>query len=298
MRIKTTVTGNPVEVFRGIFGTTAATHLNGSVVKKVSVRPVEFRRNSIIRASGHTFEYVGFGPGNYSTAFPDKQESQLSLAEQLNAQSEVTNGGVNVYTGMNDRGDFFIGSKRITSTTGREEVFDTPIQSYTGEDIYDPGVLGNNGVNIINPIEANVSRSITVNGGQNNNLLSQFNGPVVFTEKLTSTSSKGIEANSIFLQGDATVSRNYSVGIATPSISGNPGDVVFNANPEDGDIIGWTYTTSNAWYPFGSVSIDQNSNTFIFDKVCVGTTTPGEATFKVGSGTSQFTINGTGLMQL
>ena len=294
MRIKTTVTGNPVEVFRGIFGTTAATHLNGSVVKKVSVRPVEFRRNSIIRASGHTFEYVGFGPGNYSTAFPDKQESQLSLAEQLNAQSEVTNGGVNVYTGMNDRGDFFIGSKRITSTTGREEVFDTPIQSYTGEDIYDPGVLGNNGVNIINPIEANVSRSITVNGGQNNNLLSQFNGPVVFTEKLTSTSSKGIEANSIFLQGDATVSRNYTVGIATPSISGNPGDVVFNANPEDGDIIGWTYTTSNAWYPFGSVSIDQNSNTFIFDKVGVGTTTPGEATFKVGSGTSQFTINGTG----
>ena len=48
------------------------THVINSVVKKVYARPVEFRRNSIIRASGHTFEYVGYGPGNYSTALPEK----------------------------------------------------------------------------------------------------------------------------------------------------------------------------------------------------------------------------------
>ena len=37
-----------------------------------SVQPllVETRRYSILRASGHTFEYLGFGPSNYSTAFP------------------------------------------------------------------------------------------------------------------------------------------------------------------------------------------------------------------------------------
>ena len=31
--------------------------------------PVEFRRHSIMRSGNHTFEYLGFGPGNYSTAF-------------------------------------------------------------------------------------------------------------------------------------------------------------------------------------------------------------------------------------
>ena len=294
VRIKTTVSGNPVGVFRGVFGTIATTHAIGSVVKKIRIRPIEFRRTSISRVSGHTFEYLGFGPGNYSTAFPDKQESQLSLAEQLAAQSQVTNGGLNVYTGMNDRGDFFIGNKRITSTTGKEEVYNTPFQSHTGEDIYDPSFLGGSGIDAITSIEANISRSITVGGGQNNNLLSSFNGPVVFTQKLTSTSPRGIEANSIFLQGDTTVSRNYTVGIATPTTAGNPGDVVFNANPIAGDTVGWTYTTDNDWYPFGGISIDTSSNSFTFDKLGVGNTGAGEATFKVGSGTSQFTVDGDG----
>ena len=294
VRVKTTVTGNPVRVFRGVFGTNAATHINGSVVKKIAAKPIEFRRNSIIRASGHTFEYIGFGPGNYSTAFPDKQSGELTFADQLKAQSQTTNAGVSNYTGMNDTGDFFIGNKKITAVTGKEELYDTPIQSYTGDDIYDPTILGNSGIDVISPLEANVSRSITVDGGQNNDVLSRFNGPVVFSEKLTSTSSRGIEANSIFLQGDATVSRNYTVGVATPVTAGNPGDVVFNANPVEGDTVGWTYTTDNAWYPFGGVSLDQTSNVFIFDKVGVGTTTPGDATFKVGSGTSQFTITGNG----
>ena len=61
VRVKTTVTGNPVSVFRGVLGTRATSHAINSVIKKVRVLPVEFRRNSIIRASGHTFEYVGYG---------------------------------------------------------------------------------------------------------------------------------------------------------------------------------------------------------------------------------------------
>ena len=60
VRVKTTVTGNPVEVFRGVLGTKAVAHSINSVIKRIDCRPVEFRRNSIIRASGHTFEYVGY----------------------------------------------------------------------------------------------------------------------------------------------------------------------------------------------------------------------------------------------
>ena len=66
MRIKTTVGSNPVKVFRGVVGTKSA-HIDGSKIQKVHVQPIELRRTSITRASGHTFEYLGYGPGNYST---------------------------------------------------------------------------------------------------------------------------------------------------------------------------------------------------------------------------------------
>ena len=72
MRIKTTVSRvagtTQVKVFRGVYGTIANTHIENSVVTRITLYPIEFRRNSIIRASGHTFEYIGYGPGNYSTA--------------------------------------------------------------------------------------------------------------------------------------------------------------------------------------------------------------------------------------
>ena len=73
------------------------------------------------------------------------------------------------------------------------------------------------------------------------------------TTNLTSTSTKGIEANSLFLQGDRTVARKYTVGIATPSLAGNPGDVVYNGTPSDDAYIGWTYTTGNEWKKFGYI---------------------------------------------
>jgi hypothetical protein len=111
----------------------------------------------------------------------------------------------------------------------------------------------------------------------------------VFNQKLTSTSDKGIEVNSIFIQGDAVVSRNYTVGITTPTDAGNPGDVVYNANPTKGGTIGWTYTVENGWYAFGAVSSDGGE--FIFEKVGIGTTTAGNCTLKVGSGTSELCVN-------
>ena len=292
VRIKSTVGSNPVKVFRGVAGTRSDTHISGSMVQKVNVLPVELRRTSITRASGHTFEYIGYGPGNYSTALPQRQAGQPGITEQLLSQSVRSNGGVNVYTGMNDRGDFYIGNKRISSNTGKEEVFDTPIPTVTGEDVFIVGT--ETGIDIINPLDATISRSLKVEGGTQNNILSEFNGPTVFTEKLTSTSEDGIEANSLFLQGDTVVSRKYTVGLTQPSLAGNPGDVVYSANPSGGGTIGWTYTTETGWYPFGSISIDENSSQMIFDKVGIGTTTPGLNTLQVGSGTSIFAIDGTG----
>jgi len=293
LRVKTTISGtpsNPIYVFRGVLGTKASTHVINSVVRKIRPLPIEMRRHSILRASGHTFEYVGFGPGNYSTALPNKQNRQISSEEELLAQSTRRNGGINFYTGMNDRGASFNGNKKLSTVTGREEIFDTPIQTVTGEDISNLAEL-----NVINPIEANFSRSIRIEGGSDGNAISEFNGPVVFTNKITSTSAKGLEANSLFLQGDAIVSRKYTVGVSAPTLSGNPGDTVYYENPVKGGYIGWIYTTDNDWYRFGNVSLSKDSNVVLFDRVGIATTSPGNCTLRVGSGSSLFCVDGNGV---
>jgi hypothetical protein len=295
MRIKSTVTTNPVSVFRGIFGTIPTTHDRFSTVRRINIEPIEFRRPSIIRASGHTFEYLGFGPGNYSTALPQKQDRELTLKEELNAQALQTNGGITNFTGMNDDGDFFIGNKKTSSVTGTEEVYDTPVQTVTGEDVSSIGVQEGSSFNIGNFSSLAISNSIKIEGGRNKTLLSEFDGPVVFTEKVTSTSEKGIEANSIFLQGDTTVSRNVTVGISTPTSAGNPGDIVFNANPTRGNEVGWVYTLENDWYPFGNINVNTETNSVTFDSVGIATTSSGDCTLKVGSGTSLFCVDSTGV---
>tara|TARA_B100001109_G_scaffold26646_1_gene19994 strand:+ start:117 stop:5012 length:4896 start_codon:yes stop_codon:yes gene_type:complete len=259
MRIKTTVSRvggtTQLKVFRAVYGTIAAIHPVGSVIQRIRAYPIEFRRNSIIRASGHTFEYVGFGPGNYSTAFPDKQTKELSTEQQIISQAQKMSGGVVNYTGMNDRGDFYIGNKRIASITGREQLFNTPVQTVTGEDPFASGASDD--VNNFNYSESSVikiDRNLVVNGGDKTNILSEFNGPVQFTQKVVSTSPEGLEASSLFIQGNAQVSRKITVGISTPSEAGNPGDIVYNANPTSGGTVGWVYTTSNAWKTFGTIS--------------------------------------------
>jgi len=290
VRVKSTVTGNPITVFRGVQGTEPTTHVVDTVVTRINCRPVEFRRNSIIRASGQTFEYVGFGPGNYSTALPEKQDRSLSAQEELLSQSTKKDGGVNVYTGMNDAGDFYIGNKKVSSATGQEEVFDAPIPTTTGEDATEQGI--NIGFDVLTPLEASISRSLRVEGGPNANIISEFDGPVVFNNKLTSTSTKGIEAGSLFLQGDATVSRKQTIGISTPSLAGNPGDITYFANPTKGGYSGWIYTTDNDWYRFGNVSLSKTLDIGVFDQLGIGTTSPGSNTFQVGSGSTEFKVWG------
>jgi hypothetical protein len=292
VRVKSNVPSiptNPIFVFRGVLGTRAVNHTIGSVVRKIRVEPIELRRHSIMRASGHTFEYVGYGPGNYSTAFPDKQDRQISPQEELLAQSTRKEGGINFYTGMNDKGISYTGNKRLSSVTGQEEIFDTPILTVTGEDI---GNLP--GLNVINPIEGNFSRSIRVEGGPDSNAISEFNGPVIFRGKVTSSSVDGLEANSLFLQGDATISRKYTVGITEPTLAGNPGDIVYLNNPEKGGYVGWIYTLDNDWFRFGNVSISKNANIGIFDAVGIATDDPGVSKFLVGSGTTQVSIDENG----
>lgn len=245
-RVSESITSNTVSIFRGLIGSPRQTHGVGSVIRKINVFPVELRRNSIIRASGHTFEYLGYGPGNYSTSLPEKQDRALSIAEKFLAQATKTNGGIVVYTGMNSDGDFFAGNKKINSATGREETFDTPIPTNTQEK--EIGKL----VNITETQKIFVTESIKVDGGKDKNVVSEFYGPVVFNDKVTSNSN--IEAPSLLIQGKETISREISISESKPTKSGNYGDLAFNSVPQSGENVGWIYTTENDWQTWGWIN--------------------------------------------
>ena len=293
VRIKTTVASGAgsVQVFRGVLGTKASAHSVGSVIRRIKPLATELRRHSIIRASGHTFEYVGFGPGNYSTAFPDKHDREINSDEEILAQSMKKEGGVNFYTGMNDKGISYTGNRRVSTITGREEIFETPVRTIKGEDI-----LEEPSINVINPVEGIFSRSIKVEGGPSNKTTSEFNGPLVVNSKLTINSANGLETNNLFIQGDATISRNYTVGVSAPVLAGNPGNAIFKANPAEGDTWGYVYTTANEWRAMAPISLSRDERIFTFDRLGIANATPGEAHLKVGAGTSQFTVdNGVGI---
>jgi len=167
--------GDEITVIRGSLGTNTETHLVNSRVKKVKPLPIELRRPSILRSSGHTFEYVGFGPGNYSTALPQLQNRSLTEREEFLNQSQETSCGNVVYTGMNDKGDFYIGNTKIASASGQQTTFDIPVATVTGED-----------PNRLSAVfdEVVVKERLLVEGGASKQILSQFDGPVTFNSDL------------------------------------------------------------------------------------------------------------------
>jgi hypothetical protein len=250
MRINQTVASDTaIGVFRGLFGSEKQSHPVGSIIRKIKLKPVEFRRNSIQRASGHTFEYLGFGPGNYSTALPERQDRKFRQVERLLSQSVSVNGGTPFYNGLDDRGNSYTVNKFTSGTTGKDLITNAPIPTVRGEDITSNS--GEIGFDVTSTEQITINRGIKVDGGKDNNIISQFDGPTIFNEKITVNASS--ESNSILIQGDQTIAREYTVGIATPQIAGNVGDVVYDAEPKSGGEIGWVYTNDNTWKRFGPV---------------------------------------------
>ena len=175
MRIKsnalTGTNSDEIQVIRGSMGTLIESHAQNSVVKKIKLLPIESHRPSILRASGHTFEYLGYGPGNYSTGLPQVQVKTLTEDEEFLSQSQETSCGTVLYTGMDSDGDFYIGNTKYSSQSGEQTVFDVPVPTITGEDPNRLSVVFD---------EVIVKERILVEGGSSQQILSQFDGPVTF----------------------------------------------------------------------------------------------------------------------
>ena len=206
MRISSSsLTGtNKLSVIRGIFSTNSSSHADGSLIRKINVLPVEFRRPSTVRASGHTFEYLGYGPGNYSTGLPQVQTKSLTEKEEFLSQAQERSAGIVVYTGMNNRGDFYIGNTKKSSATGEETSFDTPIPTVTGEDPARLSVIFD---------EVTVKERIIVEGGDSGEILSQFDGPVTFN-------------NGVRIKDTLSLSGRFRVLNTTQSTNSNSGAII------------------------------------------------------------------------
>ena len=200
----------------------------------------ELRRPSILRSGNHTFEYVGFGPGNYSTGLPSVQNRVLTDAETLLAQSQKEDGGIAFYSGLNSNGDLFIGNTRISAVTGEEASLDTPSLSIVGETAN------------LRPVfdEIIVRDKITV---ENTQLTSVFKGSIEVNEELTVT--KTAECADLIIKGEAAnneATKKFNVVTTTPgtSAAANTGDITFLGNFTNGENLGF-YWTGAAWAKFG-----------------------------------------------
>ena len=207
----------------------------------------ELRRYSILRASGHTFEYLGFGPGNYSTAFPSTQVEVLTPAQVRLSQSLKESAGVAYYSGVNSDGELFVGNQVINPVTGQ----------ITNEDIAQLNVLGEEGTSIETFSEVVLTDKLTVIGGASNQLESVFSGPVTFQKKVTA-SDQIQSLNYTYSNDDGTVLRNTFLaeddGTGNPTVTAgtafNTGDLCYNVDWTPGTFMGWIYD-AGVWYKFG-----------------------------------------------
>ena len=265
IRLSDNAAGNTFTVLRGQFATFASAADANSVVRKIRILPVEIRRPSILRASGHTFEYLGYGPGNYSTGLPVKQDRILTNDEILVSQAREQDGGTVVYTGMNDRGEFYSGATKINGATGEEETIESPIVTFFGDDVLTGAEKRNSGVfdDLV------VKERITVEGGENNNQTSQFYGPVNFSQKVTSSADDGLETRDLYIKGVASQPKLLTVGIATPTDAKKAGDISFLATPDPAGYIGHVYADGD-WRRWGMISQDKNRDFLKLDQIGVG----------------------------
>jgi hypothetical protein len=209
--------------------------------------PVELRRYSILRSGNHTFEYLGFGPGNYSTAFPSTQVEVLTDSQVRLSQSLKEAAGVAFYSGLNSNGDLFIGNQVVNPVTGQ----------ITNADIAQLNVLGEENTTIQTFSELVLTDKLTVIGGASNQLESVFSGPVTFQKKVTSldniqtlkftyTNEDGTVLKQSFLaEENAQGLPDLPAGLAF-----NDGDMVYNQDWAPGQALGWIYDSAT-WYKFG-----------------------------------------------
>ena len=145
---------------------------------------------------------------------------------------------------MNNEGDFFIGNKRVSSATGQEKTFDAPVPTVTGEDPSRLSVVFD---------EVVIKERLKVEGGTSRTILSQFDGPVAFSQDV---------------RFDAITSFSKTINITqgTQSTSTTTGDLVISGGVgiAKSVFIGGNLTVSGTFnggaVDFGNIQIAKTTN--------------------------------------
>jgi len=272
MRIASdSLSGTPTDeitVIRGALATSPATHVENSTIRKIKVPSIEFHRPSIIRASGHTFEYLGYGPGNYSTGLPQVQDRTITEREEFLSQAQERGAGLVVYTGMNNKGDFYIGNQKKSSATGEETNFDIPVPTITGEDPSRLSAVFD---------EVTIKERLVVEGGDSKQVLSQFGGPVTFDGKIKAngqvkianeTDSTGTTSGALVVTGGVGIGKTITAANATVgnvTLNGTTNELTstsgnLNINASAGNLVNiQTDTTIAGRADIDNIRIDGNT---------------------------------------
>ena len=240
----TNVTNDVYPNSGGSVGATTTTLQSGNNVaetRRIPIQPadetvfydVELRRPSTIRSGNHTFEYVGFGPGNYSTAFPIRQRKILSADEQKYSQSLKEAGGIAFYSGLNSNGDLYIGNTVINAVTGK-----------TTE-------------NQISELDnLTVVNSFNVIGGSGNTITSNFQSPVNFSNDILGDGGDYVFPN-IQLRNQSGFISKLTSSAGLPNYSGaSEGDFAFNLNANNGNYVGHI-RNQNEWRESGLIGVEK-----------------------------------------
>ena len=227
-------------MIRGVMGTNATNHDENVAVRRIKVIPTENRRYSVLRASGHTFEYVGFGPGNYSTAMPQVQDRTRSEREELVAQSLTSRGGFIVYTGMNDQGDFYIGNLKVDAASG-SLTFVGGISGRSRDSRVGATVLP----------QSAVFNDVTVNASL------QSNGDTEVIDLLLKGNRSGDIGKSVYVgikDGDTTPTSNID-------------NILLRTSYAMGGYLGWVRSSGGTWARFGPISKAGDSEHYEVDRL-------------------------------
>jgi len=183
---------------------------------------VELRRPSIARSGNHTFEYLGFGPGNYSTGFPVRQEIVLTDTQDFYAQAKREDAGIVFYTGLNSNGDLYIGNRKINAITGEETFLERAVLTESEDTTDSIGTL-------VTTFDTAVTFNniITVNG-DGGDMESFFNSPVVINNATSFGAVENYPSLKI-ITGEGT-SVGYDAKLENNIAGQKTGDIVIHQN--------------------------------------------------------------------
>lgn len=252
LRISGVTSDTQYNVIRALFGTRQSTHASDSIISKITPIPVEFRRSTNLRASAHTFEYLGYGPGNYSTSLPQIQVKTLSDEESLLSQSQERGAGTIVYNGINNNGDVFNGNTFTRASSGEVVSFDIPKPTITGRD-------SSSLISIFDQVT--IKQNLLVEGGSSGTILSQFDGPVTF--------NKSIKVSEILTSDGNLVSNSNTTIAGNLNVAGSStlaGEVTVNTgiipDTDEGAYLGSVSRPFNEAY-VGEITIAQSDDNTI-----------------------------------